>query len=158
MKFLPLENTNTSIWAPLIRLIRGWTTEKFPSVGSIWIATLQLEFFKFRVDASNLSMGYTSTSSSYWGHSSADGISPLGGPNHNFDDEISLTQSRRIQSVDGWYPPLQTSFQFAGKHSGEPLLHETYDIYIRVFLFGLSPQYTSFMWLEVGDIKNIRKA
>ena len=147
IEFFLFGNSNTSLRAPLIWPTDGWTPNSFSLLGSCRIATPLLGFLPLGVDTSNLSMGNTPSSGSYWGHGSADRISPLGSDcEPNFAGEISPLKrpnsaagifpsevriatpllgfsplSRRIQSIDGWYS-LLASFQFAGKRSVEPMI------------------------------------
>ena len=92
------------------------------------------------------------------GDNSVVGFFPLGGqlhcwvyfhskvPDHHSNLFGALPRSRHIQSVVGWHPHFRPLF--AGLL--RPRLLVTYGIYMRVFLFGLSPWRTSPEWLWIG--------
>ena len=102
----------------------------------------------------------------------------LGGLDRHSVVSPTPAQSRHIQFIDGSHPHLRTLFKFVGTVDGitslrnniagspkhyktnqtcrrwkssisESLsLHESYGISMKIFLFEISPQRTSFVWLE----------
>ena len=142
-------NTNTSLRAPLIEPTGGWAPNSFPLPGPNWIIILLWVLPPLEVDASNMSIGRTSTSSPYQVHSSADGgksptrkqlwtqlccwdfshsktqlccwDSPTRRSDHQSVMNLTPVWSLHIQSIAGSHPYFRSLSKFAGKHFGKPI-------------------------------------